>query len=66
MTTAITAPTLSGAPHSDNVIVKLRWAVSDTLTGADLNEHQIVASMNGQSAAMGAPLVGSASAPTFQ
>jgi len=32
MTTAITAPTLSGAPHSDNVIVKLRWALSDTLT----------------------------------
>ncbi|MGD0311213.1 MAG: ABC transporter permease [Acidimicrobiales bacterium] len=32
MTTTITAPTMSGAPHSDSAAAKLRWAVSDTLT----------------------------------
>jgi ABC-2 type transport system permease protein/oleandomycin transport system permease protein len=32
MTTTITAPTMSGAPHSDSAVAKLRWAVSDTLT----------------------------------
>ena len=32
MTTAITAPTVSGAPHSTGVAGKVRWMVSDTLT----------------------------------
>ena len=32
MTTAITAPTISGAPHSTGVAGKVRWMVSDTLT----------------------------------
>ncbi len=32
MTTTITAPTVSGAPHSDSAVTTLRWAVSDTLT----------------------------------
>ena len=32
MTTAMTAPTISGAPHSDGVVGKVRWMVSDTLT----------------------------------
>jgi ABC transporter DrrB family efflux protein len=33
MTTGtIAAPTLSGAPHSDNVLHRARWVVSDTLT----------------------------------
>jgi ABC-2 type transport system permease protein/oleandomycin transport system permease protein len=31
-TTAISAPTVSGAPHSDNVGARLRWAVADSLT----------------------------------
>jgi ABC-2 type transport system permease protein/oleandomycin transport system permease protein len=30
--TTIVAPTLSGAPHSDNPGVRLRWALSDTWT----------------------------------
>ena len=32
MTTAIAAPSVSGAPHADSVAARLRWAVSDTLT----------------------------------
>ena len=32
MTTAISAPSVTGAPPSDSVVTKLRWAVSDTLT----------------------------------
>ena len=32
MTTAIAPPTLSGAPHSNSVVVRARWAVSDTWT----------------------------------
>ena len=32
MTTAITAPTVSGAAHSTGVLTNLRWLVSDTLT----------------------------------
>jgi ABC-2 type transport system permease protein/oleandomycin transport system permease protein len=32
MTTTIAAPTVSGAPHSDHLPTRLRWAVSDTLT----------------------------------
>ena len=32
MTTAIATPTLSGAPHSEHLAARLRWAVSDTLT----------------------------------
>jgi ABC-2 type transport system permease protein/oleandomycin transport system permease protein len=32
MTTAIAAPTVSGAPHSTGVMSNLRWLVSDTLT----------------------------------
>jgi len=32
MTTAIATPTLSGAPHSDHLAARARWAVSDTLT----------------------------------
>jgi ABC-2 type transport system permease protein/oleandomycin transport system permease protein len=31
VTTTIAAPTVSGAPHSDHLLTKLRWAVSDTL-----------------------------------
>jgi ABC transporter DrrB family efflux protein len=32
VTTTITAPTISGAPHSDHVGTRLRWAVSDSWT----------------------------------
>jgi ABC transporter DrrB family efflux protein len=32
MTTAIATPTMSGAPHSDHVATRVRWAVSDALT----------------------------------
>jgi ABC-2 type transport system permease protein/oleandomycin transport system permease protein len=32
MNTAVAAPTLSRAPHPDNVMSRLRWAVSDTGT----------------------------------
>ena len=32
MTTAIAAPTVSGAPHSTGVVSNLRWLASDTLT----------------------------------
>ncbi len=32
MTTTIAAPTMSGAPHSDHLASKVRWAVLDTLT----------------------------------
>jgi ABC transporter DrrB family efflux protein len=32
MTTAIIAPSVSGAPHSDNVMSRARWALSDTFT----------------------------------
>ena len=32
MTTAITAPTVSGAPHASGVIASLKWGISDTLT----------------------------------
>ena len=37
MTTAITAPTVSAAPHSTNVLARTRWAVSDTFTIAKRN-----------------------------
>ena len=46
----------------DRLVVFVDGAISDTLTGADLNEHQIVASMNGQSAAMSTSAAGSTSA----
>lgn len=42
----------------DRLVVFVDGAISDTLTGTELNEHQIVASMNGQSAAMSAPARG--------
>jgi ABC-2 type transport system permease protein/oleandomycin transport system permease protein len=32
VTTAVIAPTVSGAPHSNRIATRLRWAVSDTLT----------------------------------
>jgi ABC-2 type transport system permease protein/oleandomycin transport system permease protein len=32
MTTAIAVPTVSGAPHSDTLVHKVRWALSDTWT----------------------------------
>ncbi len=32
MTTTIAVPTLSGAPHSDGMVNKVRWALSDTWT----------------------------------
>jgi len=32
MTTAVIAPTVSGAPHSTGVVSNLKWLVSDTLT----------------------------------
>ena len=32
MTTAVVAPTVAGAPHSDSIGSRVRWAVSDTLT----------------------------------
>jgi ABC transporter DrrB family efflux protein len=32
MTTAIVAPTVSGAPHTDSIVSRARWAVSDTWT----------------------------------
>jgi ABC-2 type transport system permease protein/oleandomycin transport system permease protein len=32
MTTAITAPTVSGAAHSNNPVEQLRWGISDTWT----------------------------------
>jgi ABC-2 type transport system permease protein/oleandomycin transport system permease protein len=32
MTTAVVAPTVSGAPHSSGIAGKLKWGVSDTLT----------------------------------
>ena len=32
MTTTIVAPSVPGAPHTDSVAARLRWAVSDTLT----------------------------------
>jgi ABC transporter DrrB family efflux protein len=32
VTTTISAPTVSGAPHSDRLTDRVRWAVSDTLT----------------------------------
>ena len=32
MTTAVVAPTVAGAPHSDSIASRARWAVSDTLT----------------------------------
>ena len=32
MTTAVVAPTVAGAPHSDRIGSRVRWAVSDTLT----------------------------------
>ncbi len=32
MTTAVVAPTVPGAPHSNRVASRARWAVSDTLT----------------------------------
>ncbi|HUY66393.1 MAG TPA: ABC transporter permease [Acidimicrobiales bacterium] len=32
MTTTISAPTISGAPHSDNVMTRARWAMVDTWT----------------------------------
>ena len=32
MTTAIVAPTVSGAPHSTGIGAKVRWGISDTLT----------------------------------
>jgi ABC transporter DrrB family efflux protein len=32
MTTAIAAPTVAGAPHSDQIGSRVRWALSDTLT----------------------------------
>ena len=41
----------------DRLVVFVDGAVSDTLTGADLNEHQIVASMNGQLATASTPAI---------
>jgi len=32
MTTAVVAPTIAGAPHSDSIGSRVRWAISDTLT----------------------------------
>jgi ABC transporter DrrB family efflux protein len=32
MTTAVVAPTVAGAPHSDSIGSRVRWAISDTLT----------------------------------
>jgi ABC transporter DrrB family efflux protein len=32
MTTTIAVPTLSGAPHSDTLVNRIRWALSDTWT----------------------------------
>ncbi len=32
MTTAVVAPTVSGAPHSRKIGIRLRWALSDSLT----------------------------------
>ena len=32
MTTTISAPTISGAPHSDNIVARARWALVDTWT----------------------------------
>jgi ABC transporter DrrB family efflux protein len=37
MTTAIAAPTVSGAPHSDNIGSRVGWALSDTWTIAKRN-----------------------------
>lgn len=49
----------------DRLVVFVDGAISDTLTGADLNEHQIVASMNGQSAVMSELATGDISARAF-
>ncbi|HEY7916309.1 MAG TPA: ABC transporter permease [Acidimicrobiales bacterium] len=32
MTTTISAPTISGAPHSDNIVARARWGLVDTWT----------------------------------
>jgi len=32
VTTTISAPTISGAPHSDNIVARARWALVDTWT----------------------------------